>query len=98
MFVDIMDMSSREFVHVLPDLQHTPRPHAKRSAAMRPGAPRAFVVRLIDRRVGSGHSVNGAPLMMLTPHPVEAAATLLAGRDPAVWEVRTDQIDPQVRG
>lgn len=49
-------------------------------------------VRLIDRRTGQTHYVNGSPLIILTRRPDTAAAELLSGRDAAVWEVRVDPI------
>lgn len=49
-------------------------------------------VRLIDRRTGSVHRVNGTPLVVFTRRPAEAAAELLAGRDASVWEARIQPI------
>lgn len=56
------------------------------------GMARACAVRLIDRRTGSAHRINGMPLVIFTHQPEEAAAELLAGRDPLVWEARIDRI------
>ena len=53
----------------------------------RPHAP-ACAVRLVDRRTGQTHRINGSPLILFTQRPEEAASELLAGRDPLVWEAR----------
>lgn len=60
-------------------------------------ADRASAVRLIDRRTGQTHRINGSPLVILTRRPDVAAAELLEGRDPAVWEARIDPIGPRGR-
>ncbi len=52
------------------------------------------VVRLIDRRTGLTHRVNGTPLVIFTRRPSDAVAELLEGRDRAVWEARIDPIEP----
>jgi hypothetical protein len=52
----------------------------------------ACAVRLIDRRTGLIHRVNGSPLVLFTRSPDLAAAELLAGRDAAVWEARIEPI------
>lgn len=49
-------------------------------------------VRLIDRRTGLTHRVNGSPLMIFTRNPSEAVADLLEGRDAKVWEARVELI------
>jgi hypothetical protein len=49
-------------------------------------------VRLIDRRTGSVHRINGTPLVVFTRNPDEAAADLLQGRDGSLWEARIDRI------
>lgn len=49
-------------------------------------------VRLVDRRTGQTHRVNGSPLVLFTRRPDEAAAELLEGRDAAVWEARIEPI------
>lgn len=49
-------------------------------------------VRLVDRRTGLTHRVNGSPLVLFTKNPHEAVAELLAGRDARVWEARVDPI------
>lgn len=51
-----------------------------------------YSIRLIDRRTGKGHRINGSPLVLFSRNPEEAAATLLEGRDPAVWEARIEPI------
>lgn len=62
------------------------------SAMAPPG--RTFAVRLIDRRTGRTHRINGYPLIVYARHPDEAAADLLDGRDPAVWEARIEALTP----
>ncbi|WP_240335599.1 hypothetical protein [Pseudotabrizicola algicola] len=64
--------------------------------SMMQGTARACIVRLIDRRTGAAHRINGTPLTLYTRRPAEAAAELLQGRDPALWEARVELIDPQV--
>jgi hypothetical protein len=54
----------------------------------------ACAVRLIDRRTGAAHRINGTPLVIFTRRPEEAAAELLSGRDPALWDTRIDPIEP----
>jgi hypothetical protein len=51
-----------------------------------------YSVRLIDRRTGQVHRVNGAPLLALSREPEAAAASLLEGRDPALWEARIEPL------
>ncbi|MFT4148707.1 MAG: hypothetical protein QM656_00805 [Paracoccaceae bacterium] len=58
---------------------------------------RTCVVRLVDRRTGATHRVNGTPLVLFTRRPSEAVAELLTGRDPSVWEARIEPIEPEVR-
>jgi hypothetical protein len=50
-------------------------------------------VRLIDRRTGAAHRINGSPLVIYTREPHAAAADLLAGRDPSFWEVRVEPLE-----
>ncbi|PLL12525.1 hypothetical protein C0V75_11305 [Tabrizicola sp. TH137] len=66
---------------------------AERTTAAR-GAPQpqTCAVRLIDRRTGQTHRVNGSPLLIFTKSPGEAAEDLLAGRDRALWEARIEPI------
>lgn len=52
----------------------------------------ACAVRLIDRRTGQTHRINGSPLVLFTRSPQEAVAELLFGRDAAVWEARVEPI------
>jgi hypothetical protein len=52
----------------------------------------ACAVRLVDRRTGRTHRVNGSPLVLFTKNPNEAVAELLAGRDARVWEARIEPI------
>ena len=49
-------------------------------------------VRLIDRRTGRAHRINGTPLVLYTRNTAEAEAELLQGRDPQHWEIRIDRI------
>ena len=52
----------------------------------------ACAVRLVDRRTGLTHRVNGSPLVLFSKNPVEAVAGLLSGRDADVWEARIEPI------
>ncbi|MBL9048723.1 MAG: hypothetical protein JNK19_01240 [Tabrizicola sp.] len=52
----------------------------------------ACAVRLVDRRTGLTHRVNGSPLVLFTKNPTEAVAELLSGRDAGVWEARIEPI------
>ena len=54
-------------------------------------------VRLIDRRTGQTHRINGSPLVLFTRSPDLAVAELLSGRDPSVWEARVESILPALR-
>ena len=49
-------------------------------------------VRLVDRRTGLTHRINGSPLVLFTRNPAEAVTGLLAGRDASVWEARIEPI------
>lgn len=51
-----------------------------------------YSVRLIDRRTGQVHRLNAAPLLALSREPQAAAASLLEGRDPALWEARIEPL------
>ena len=64
-------------------LAHAPMPRASRATC---------AVRLIDRRTGLTHRVNGSPLVIFTRNPTEAVADLLEGRDASVWEARVEPI------
>jgi hypothetical protein len=58
-----------------------------------PTAPRTTcAVRLVDRRTGLTHRVNGSPLLIFTRNPAEAVADLLEGRDASVWETRVEAL------
>lgn len=54
--------------------------------------PQTCAVRLIDRRTGRPHRVNGRAVVLFSSRPETAAAELLMGRDASVWEVRIEQI------
>lgn len=58
---------------------------------LRPLSP-TCAVRLIDRRTGQTHRVNGSPLVIFTRNPSEAVADLLEGRDATVWEARIEPL------
>lgn len=58
---------------------------------------RTCAVRLIDRRTGKAHRINGSPLVLFTKTPKLAAAELLANRDAAVWEARIEPIGSEIR-
>lgn len=58
---------------------------------------RTCAVRLIDRRTGKLHQINGTPLTIFTRRPAEAVAELLEGRNPLNWEIRIEPLDPQVQ-
>lgn len=65
------------------------------SAKARP-AP-LCVVRLIDRRTGAQHRVNGMPLSVFTHSPQATITDMMSGRDPALWEARVDLMDQMPR-
>ncbi len=52
----------------------------------------ACAVRLVDRRTGLTHRINGSPLILFTKSPALAVAELLSGRDARVWEARIELI------
>ena len=67
------------------------------SAALRgamPGTGGTCVVRLVDRRTGLTHKINGSPLVVFTRDPATAVDELLEGRDRGIWEARIDPIEP----
>ena len=69
----------------------TPFPRSRPVQAVQAGQPLpTCIVRLIDRRTGRPHRINGSPLVLFTRRPEEVAAELLAGRDPTVWEARIE--------
>ncbi len=61
-------------------------------SAMTAALRQTCAVRLIDRRTGQTHRINGSPLVMFTRVPEEAVAELLAGRDATVWEARIEPV------
>lgn len=61
-------------------------------SAMPAPLSQACAVRLIDRRTGQTHRINGSPLVLFTKSPDEAVAELLSGRDTTVWEARVEPI------
>lgn len=60
--------------------------------AVTTGLRQSCAVRLIDRRTGLTHRINGSPLVLFTRNPAEAVAELLSGRDASVWEARVEPI------
>lgn len=66
------------------------------AAAAMPSGP-VFAVRLIDRRTGRPHRVNGAALTLFSRAPQEAVSELMEGRDPAIWLARVDALETQER-
>lgn len=64
-------------------------------AGMTPAAGATCAVRLVDRRTGQTHRVNGSPLTIFTKAPDEAARELLRNRDAAVWEARIEPLGAQ---
>lgn len=75
---------------VSPALANPASPPVSGAAAGCPTALRDMqstcAVRLMDRRTGAVHRVNGTPLMIVTRNPQAAAVELLDGRDPTLWE------------
>ena len=59
-------------------------------SAMPTPLSQACAVRLIDRRTGQTHRINGSPLVLFTKTPDLAVAELLSGRDATVWEARIE--------
>lgn len=55
----------------------------------------ACSVRLIDRRTGRTHRVNGAPMVVQSREPHRTASEMLRGRDPAIWEARIEVLRPE---
>ncbi len=66
-------------------------------SAMAAPLSQACAVRLVDRRTGQTHRVNGSPLVLFTRSPDEAVAELLHGRDATVWEARIEPIGAATR-
>jgi hypothetical protein len=67
----------------------------KEAASVVPGS--VCIVTLVDRRTGSALRVNGSRVSIYTRSPDIAAQELLAGRDPAVWDLRIQPLDPARR-
>lgn len=67
--------------------------NAQATPAFARTATATCAVRLVDRRTGAPHRVNGTPLVVFTRNPAEAVAELLSGRDPKVWEARIDRLE-----
>ena len=66
-------------------------------SAMPAPLSQACAVRLVDRRTGQTHRINGSPLVLFTKSPDEAVAELLSGRDATVWEARVEPIGAPIR-
>lgn len=73
-------------------LAATHRKLADQVTALAKPLHQACAVRLVDRRTGLTHRVNGSPLVLFTRDPAEAVAELLSGRDAKVWEARIEPI------
>lgn len=67
-----------------------------KQAVTRSVAAPTCAVRLIDRRTGAAHRVNGAPLVLFTRDVNAAAAQLMQNRDATHWEIRVDAIATEV--
>lgn len=63
-----------------------------KAAVGRMGMQGTCAVRLIDRRTGTAHRINGTPLVIFTREPGVAVAELLDGRDLSVWEARIETL------
>ena len=66
-------------------------------SAMTAPLSQACAVRLIDRRTGQTHRINGSPLVLFTRDPQTAVTELLSGRDTTVWEARVEPIGAPAR-
>jgi hypothetical protein len=66
-------------------------------SAMPASQSQACAIRLIDRRTGQTHRINGSPLVLFTKAPEEAVAELLSGRDANVWEARIEPVGTVTR-
>lgn len=53
----------------------------------------ACSVSLVDRRTGQTPRIGGSLLRVFTRDPQAAAAKLLAGRDPQIWEARVQPLE-----
>jgi hypothetical protein len=67
-------------------------------STLSPALRQDCAVRLIDRRTGQTHRINGSPLVLFTQRPEEAVAELLKGRDAAVWEACIEPLGPENTG
>ncbi|HQU67673.1 MAG TPA: hypothetical protein PLI43_05690 [Albidovulum sp.] len=67
------------------------------TSSMTASRRRTCAVRLIDRRTGEAHRINGSPFVLFTKTPEAAAAELLAKRDAAVWEARIEPISSETQ-
>lgn len=74
----------------------SPAPRRVCTMPMTTDMQRACAIRLIDRRTGTAHRINGSPLVIFSRRPFEAAAELLEGRDPQIWEARIDPTRTEV--
>ncbi|WP_431300707.1 hypothetical protein [Tabrizicola sp. BL-A-41-H6] len=54
--------------------------------------PESWLVRLMDRRTGQTHRVNGSPLVIVSTTPEAAVADLMQGREASVWEARVEPL------
>ncbi len=64
-------------------------------AANAANAAPVCAVRLINRRTGMVHRINGAPLVMFTRTPQDATQDLLRNRDATEWGVLVETLTPQ---
>jgi hypothetical protein len=72
-------------------------PPKVKSQAMTEARRTLCAICLIDRRTGQPHRINGSALVLFSRDPEEAAAELLAGRDPDVWDVQVEPLGPEWR-
>lgn len=54
-------------------------------------------VTLVDRQTGDTLRVNGRRVVVYTRAPEIAAEELMSGRDPGLWDVRVQPLDPARR-
>lgn len=80
---------TRELSPSLPPSAH------KEVASVSPGS--VCAVTLVDRRTGAALRLNGSRVVIYTRSPEIAAQELLAGRDPSVWDLRVQPLDPARR-
>lgn len=67
------------------------------AAPVRAATALACAVRLVDRRTGQTHRINGSPLVLSTRNPAAAVVDLREGRDPAFWEAGIEPIEAAER-